>query len=396
MDRNPNYKRLNLAVAWVLAGVLMAATPAWPQERGARVVLFIIDGLSYKAPDRLDLPNLRRLMARGTYFRELYHILPAHPQTGAWAEAYTSSIPNVVLMAGTIFLQAQHQLFSQMIPERAAAHATNSLAYRSLDVGYALSYMKRERDQDALFWAKLFIQYGNPRFVRLHLQDTGAAGYISYSTKEDVPWRRNIWAPGSPYVASAVAADSLLGDFVDWLDANGLTDSTFLFVTADHGQANTGWHPYIDKEGWRAPLVIVGPGIRRGAVFDYAESVDLVPTMAKALGIDPPKDTSGRVLTEAFEEGKPPQKPFRRRIKELNEVLTAFEARHNRLKAWVEQLPAEQRAKAEEELESLWGEFYGIDRILEWRRFGNIDALLDHTLNLTRELEDVEKRLKVE
>jgi hypothetical protein len=391
MDLHQRYPRGKSAVVWLLGLILLVATPAWPQERGARVVLFIIDGLSYKAPDRLDLPNLRRLMTRGTYFRELYHILPAHPQTGAWAEAYTSSIPNVVLMAGTIFLQPQHELFSQVIPGRAAAHSTNSLAYRSLDVGYALSYMKRERDADALFWAKLFIQHGDPRFVRLHLQDTGAGGYVSYSTEEDVPWRGDIWAPGSPYVANAVTADSLLGVFVDWLEANGLVDSTYLFVTADHGQADSGWHPYMDKEGWRAPLVIVGPGIRQGAVFDYAESVDLVPTMAKVLGLDPPKATSGRVLTEAFEGGEPPQQPLRR-MKELNEALTTFEKRHNELKAWAEQLPAEQKAKVQKELEKLWSEFYGIERILEWRRFGSIEALLDHTRNLTIELGEVEKR----
>jgi len=57
----------------LFASMLMA--PAAPPAEHA--VILIIDGLSYKAVDRLDLKNFRKLIAAGTYYEKSYNILPA-------------------------------------------------------------------------------------------------------------------------------------------------------------------------------------------------------------------------------------------------------------------------------------------------------------------------------
>ena len=75
------------------------------------------------------------------------------------------------------------------------------------------------------------------RFARLHLQGPGTAGSRCAKVTDDVPWRRDIWGQGSPYVAALRNADRLLGEFVAALQEMDKWDDTLLVVMADHGQA---------------------------------------------------------------------------------------------------------------------------------------------------------------
>ena len=63
------------------------------------------------------MPNLKALMARGAYFRESYSVVPQHPHSGEWAANYDSSIPNPILVSGTIFLKPdQHSCKAPSFP----------------------------------------------------------------------------------------------------------------------------------------------------------------------------------------------------------------------------------------------------------------------------------------
>jgi hypothetical protein len=57
-------------------------------------VIFIIDGLSYDAPERVGMKNFRALADAGAYCEKSYNIVPAHPKTGEWANYHSSSMPN--------------------------------------------------------------------------------------------------------------------------------------------------------------------------------------------------------------------------------------------------------------------------------------------------------------
>jgi predicted AlkP superfamily pyrophosphatase or phosphodiesterase len=61
-----------------------AQTPA--PTRPQHAILLVIDGFSYLAPERVDMPNLEALMAHGAYFRESCSVVPQHPHSGEWAE----------------------------------------------------------------------------------------------------------------------------------------------------------------------------------------------------------------------------------------------------------------------------------------------------------------------
>jgi predicted AlkP superfamily phosphohydrolase/phosphomutase len=51
----------------------------------------------------------------------------------------------------------------------------------------------------------------------------------------------------------------------------------------------------------RSPLLLAGPGVRRGARIAGARAIDLAPTLAALLGIDPPAQADGRALVDAIE-----------------------------------------------------------------------------------------------
>lgn len=341
-------------------------------------IIFIIDGLSYKAVDRLNMKNLRSLMAMGTYYEKSYNILPADPKEGEWTRYHTSSMPNPVILAGTVMLRIDQQYVQQsFFPDRITAHAANDIAYRALNVGFNLSFLHGSdespiHDDQTMYWCLEFLRQAKPAFMKIHLQDTGNAGFICYEEKNALlPWRRDIWAEGSPYVKAALQADEYLGQFWNELRALGLEGKTLLFVTADHGQADSGWHPFDAEDAWAMPLVVVGPGIRSGQRFDYAEQIDMVPTLCDLMGVKPPKNSSGRVLAEALVSPPENATPRRQTMKALDILLRDGDALIKRLQKEAETSPA---AKAQ--LVELQRDFYGLDRILHWYQFGTVDKLM--------------------
>ena len=363
--------------------VPMVAWPAVPQEpphRPEHAIIFIIDGLSYKAVERLEMKNLRSLARTGTYYERSYNILPADPRSGEWTLYNSSSIPNPVILAGTVLLRIDQQYVQQsFFPDRITAHAANDIAYRRLNVGFNLSFLNGSdehpvHDDQTIYWAIEFLRQARPAFMKIHLQDTGNSGFTSYEERDpSVPWYRNIWAEGSPYRKAALQADEYLGQFLAELSALGIRDKTLLFVTADHGQADTGWHPFDAEDAWAMPLVVVGPGVRAGQRLAYAEQTGIVPTLCYLMGVKPPRNTDGRILAEALLN--PPQNvpPSRQTMKELDTVLRDGDALLRHLRQEAEKAPALKTRLAEAERD-----FWGLDRILHWYEFGTVDKLMAH------------------
>ncbi len=354
----------------------MPAKSARPEH----AVIFIIDGLSYKAVERLRLSNLSRLIAAGTYYQRSHNILPADPQTGEWIKYHSSSIPNPVILAGTVLLRTdQRYVQESFYPDRVTAHAANDIAYRRINVGFHLSFLKGSderpiHDNETMHWALEFLRTERPAFMKVHLQDTGNGGWVCYNEKNpSVRWRRNIWAEGSPYVTRALRADEYLGKFLGELGALGLREKTVLFVTSDHGQADEGWHPPDNQDAWSMPLVLTGPGIRAGQRFEYAEQIDIVPTLCHLMGVKPPSNASGRILAEALLEPPANVPPRRQQMKELNALIREGDALIGKLREGAKQSPALKKTLADAERD-----YYGLDRILHWNEFGTLDKLMAH------------------
>jgi arylsulfatase A-like enzyme len=109
--------------------------------------------------------------------------------------------------------------------------------------------------------------------------------------------------------------DAQLGRVVSGIEARGEWDETLVVVTSDHGE-QLGDHGLIEKLGffpqsyhiiglWRDP--------RRSdageSVHSFTENVDLLPSLADALGLDQPVQCDGRSLVALFDD---PSTPWRR------------------------------------------------------------------------------------
>ena len=375
------------------AVVAMTAMVAAAQTAPEHVILWVVDGISYKAPERVDLPNLKSLAAAGVYYRQNYTIQTADPShvPGQWSTYHTSSIPNPVLLAGTAMLRPgdQHYVQESFFPLKITAHVVNEISYRALNVGFHYTAQAggalmrganyQVGDDKTLYWATQFLHTAKPTFMLIHMQDTGFAGGASRSAPAGSPYKDNIWGEGSPYRKTVAQQDVYLGQFIAELKKEGIWDKTVIFLTGDHGQTDSGGHPLDASEAWPMPLVIAGPGIKKDQKFEYAESIDVVPTICHLMGVTPPINADGRILAEALVN--PPQGvPARQqKIKELDFTLLDVENAIEKLKA-ASGPPAGGRGapRGPNPVADAERDYYKIERILEWNKFGTYDRLIDH------------------
>ncbi|RMF93572.1 MAG: hypothetical protein D6741_13535, partial [Planctomycetota bacterium] len=93
------------------------------------------------------------------------------------------------------------------------------------------------------------------------------------------------------YYGVVSCVDGMLGDLIAQLKKTGMYENTYIIFTSDHGD-NLGEHGVIGNKHTPlngsvcVPLVIAGPGVRRGAVVDTPVSlIDLYPTILDMAGL---------------------------------------------------------------------------------------------------------------
>ncbi len=109
------------------------------------------------------------------------------------------------------------------------------------------------------------------------------------------------------YYANITFIDEQVGRILDALDAQGLTESTLVVFTSDHGDLmgdHDLWYKSFGYEGSiRVPMLVrqpgrVKPGSRCGELVSH---LDILPTIADAAGIDRADDRPGTSLFDYLE-----------------------------------------------------------------------------------------------
>ncbi len=126
------------------------------------------------------------------------------------------------------------------------------------------------------------------------------------------------------YMAEAAKDDAAIGRILDAVDAMGLTRSTLVVLTADHGETLSSAHDAVGfeempmrfhhaignfEETTRIPIVLALPGVLDGgrAVADRVRNVDIAPTVLELEGLEADPRMSGKSLMPLARGEKEPE-----------------------------------------------------------------------------------------
>ncbi|MFA7043132.1 MAG: sulfatase-like hydrolase/transferase [Bacteroidales bacterium] len=387
---------------FIIIGVMMYyPSQAFAQtSKIERVIVFMIDGMHWQAPERLKMPVLNTLIQEGTYIKKSYVIMPHHPTIGDYSTFNSCSFPNPMFHEGTIFIKPENKFLQEKIsPKFQTAFVVNTSAYNSVGRGFSTTIMDQTLTDDQVVEQAIgLLENQNLRFMRIHLQSPGSIGQavVSASTP-DKPYYKNIYGEKSPYVSAIENADRQLGKFIAFLKKSGKWESTVLIVTSDHGQSLIGWHPLFDEDSWVTPLLFVGPGIAKDRKLPYFEHTDMAPTIAWLLGVEAPnKDGgAGKAVKEIMESTDATNYQPPMLLKKIDEQIKEFNILKSELTLAAEKDRTLSNVIASLENENITPEpFYHQDRITQWYQAGTTQHMIDANEKILQEMRDQLKNSK--
>ena len=104
-------------------------------------------------------------------------------------------------------------------------------------------------------------------------------------------------------------ADAATGRIIDTLDELGLTESTVVMFTTDHGIPFPGAKSTLHDAGVQVALLVRAPGGRPGRTERLVSHVDVVPTLLELVGVPVPDTVQGLSFADAVRDG--PDRPPR-------------------------------------------------------------------------------------
>lgn len=110
------------------------------------------------------------------------------------------------------------------------------------------------------------------------------------------------------YLRVITSVDRNIGQVLDYLETNGLLESTVIVYTSDQG-FYMGEHGWFDKrfmyeESFRTPLLVRFPGGKKGDINQLVQNIDYAPTFLDIVGVEIPDDIHGKSLLPLLEDEK--------------------------------------------------------------------------------------------
>lgn len=321
------------------------------------------DRLSALGYGRPTTPNLERLAAAGIRFRNVRSQAPwtlpsfasiltslypsAHGAGRGGDKEWTAIDPGTVSIAELLAragYETQGIVANRMLAPKYGLdqgfegyRSRWTLESADADVGAVCEFVDRHRTTPwLLFWHIMDPHLPYTTEARFHDAFTDK-GYVGrFSARKSVPFEALVGnqrggrgahegAPPMPdlsdadrqYVSDAYDAeiaetDAAIGKVLDALIASRQWENTIVAFVADHGEGlgdhdhyHHGYTLYDDQV--RIPMLLRIPGRHEGRVVETAvASIDLVPTLLRALGMEPPADFQGRDLAgDDFAKSRP-------------------------------------------------------------------------------------------
>ncbi|MFF4081298.1 alkaline phosphatase family protein [Streptomyces sp. NPDC001777] len=276
----------------------------------AKTLVIGIDGATFDAFSRADVPRIERLMADGLTARSNLYANPMAPTvSGAgWSSIATGVWPDKHNVKDNNFTNPNYDRY----PDYATRLETADPATSTLVVGTwspipqtvfgARTDLRTAGGDDEGTTAKAadYLAHGNPDSTFVHLDEVDGAGHSTGSSS-------------AAYLKALNTADAQVGRLLDAVASRPTyaQEDWLVVVTADHGHTPTGGH------GGNTPLergtfvIAKGKDIRPGSVRHDVKITDIAPTVLRHEGVatDPAWDLDGTSLaepeTDAFDALRP-------------------------------------------------------------------------------------------
>ncbi|MEW6636439.1 MAG: alkaline phosphatase family protein [Actinomycetota bacterium] len=262
-----------------------------------RVIVVVIDGCRLDRFREAEKPYLERMMARGVVFESVETVYPARTVV-CFSSMLTGAAPERHGITSNLVLKLGLKVENVFEALRRAGKSGRLVGIAHLidafgdDVASVTSVAHNDKiDQNLIAAAKRELEERDPDLLVLQLLAVDQNGHV-----------RGTYYP--EYVERIEITDRLIEGFMAWCGERGyLDEETAVILMADHGQGRgIGAHGHLSEGERFVPFAMWGSGVKRGEVVEKPRSIlDLAPTICYLLGVEPPRGSTGRVLTEALE-----------------------------------------------------------------------------------------------
>jgi hypothetical protein len=261
-----------------------------------RVIIIVIDGCRLDRFREAEKPYLERMMASGTVYESVETTYPARTVV-CFSSMLTGAAPERHGIASNLVLKLGLKVESIFDVLRRRGKVGRLVGIAHLidafgdDVASVTSVAHNDKiDQNLIAAAKRELEGHDPDLLVLQLLAVDQNGHT-----------RGTYYP--EYVEHIEITDGLIEEFMGWCEERGHLQNAAVILMADHGQGRgIGAHGHLSEGERFVPFAMWGSSIALGRVASEPRSIlDLAPTISYLLGVDPPKGSTGRVLTEALD-----------------------------------------------------------------------------------------------
>lgn len=303
----------------------LLADPVTPPSPARPVIVLSIDAL--RTDRAAGLTGVQRLAARGVSFARAQ---VAYPSTIlSFYAMFTGRAPSAVATRRVLKWDVPQADGSATFAEAlvGAGYSTTGLFFHhlfALDYGITRGFQRlwvESADPQTVVWGVSSLQTadralqalgelgreGRPFLLWVHFYDP----HEPYVVHADQP----VADPsdyGQLYDGEVRFTDVHLTRLVDALITDGWTDRALIVLLGDHGeslgeQGRLFHNSSLTDEQVRVPLVMVGPGLARGAVRETPVSLqDLPDTLCQELGLPRLRDSQGASFRRLLRQADPP------------------------------------------------------------------------------------------
>lgn len=289
--------------AGFLAFFLFSYVALHAQVKGVRHVILIgMDGLGAYAMQKADNPNMKQLMADGSWTLQARSVLPSSSAVN-WASMTMGAGPE--LHGFTEWGSKKPELESRELDQyglfpsiftllrEQKPSAEMGVIYSWGGIGYLFPKQAVNKDQpcanDTLTTeaAVSYIKDKKPDFLFIHFDQPDGVGHgIGHNIPE--------------YYEQVRKNDVLLGNILQAVKDAGMWDNSIIILSSDHGGINKG-HGGKTMAEMQIPWIIRGKGIKKGnEVKESIVTYDTAATIAYIFGLKTPRVWTGRPVKEAF------------------------------------------------------------------------------------------------